>query len=88
MARKKTTVSIDEDLLRAAKVAAAREGKPDYVIFEEALRERLGFGAIERLQRLLVPYTREMSEDEVMDLAVRATKNARAKIAAERAAKA
>ena len=37
MVRKKTTVYIDEALLRAAKVAAARSGKREYEVFEEAL---------------------------------------------------
>lgn len=46
MARKKTTVYIDESLLRAAKVAAARSGKHEYEIFEEALRRHLGFAAV------------------------------------------
>lgn len=50
MVRKKTTVYIDEALLRAAKVAAARSGKREYEIFEEALRQHLGLaGAAERI---------------------------------------
>lgn len=50
MARKKTTVYIDEDLLREVKVAAARSGKREYEVFEDALRRHLGFaGAIERI---------------------------------------
>lgn len=50
MARKKTTVYIDESLLRAAKVAAARSGKREYEVFEDALRRHLGFaGAVERV---------------------------------------
>jgi len=50
MARKKTTVYIDDELLRAAKVAAARSGKREYEVFEDALRQHLGLaGAIERI---------------------------------------
>lgn len=50
MARKKTTVYIDEALLRAAKVAAARSGKREYEVFEEALRKHLGLAeAVERI---------------------------------------
>lgn len=50
MVRKKTTVFIDEGLLRAAKVAAARSGKHDYEVFEEALRRHLGLGGtLERI---------------------------------------
>lgn len=79
MARKKTTVSIDEDLLRAAKVAAAREGKPDYLIFEEALRQRLGFDMLQRVRDRL-----DLSEEDATKIAVRATKAARHKLARER----
>jgi hypothetical protein len=43
MARRKTTVYIEESLLRAAKIAAARSGKREYEVFEEALRRHLGF---------------------------------------------
>lgn len=50
MARKKTTVYIDEALLRAAKVAAARSGKREYEVFEDALKRHLGFvGTVERI---------------------------------------
>lgn len=50
VARKKTTVYIEEALLRAAKVAAAREGKREYEVFEEALRRHLGLaGVVERI---------------------------------------
>ncbi|MHB1912299.1 MAG: hypothetical protein ACYCTI_09640 [Acidimicrobiales bacterium] len=50
MIRKKTTVYIDESLLRAAKVAAARSGKREYEIFEEALRKHLDFaGTVGRI---------------------------------------
>ena len=50
MVRKKTTVYIEEALLRAAKVAAARSGKREYEVFEEALKRHLGFaGTAERI---------------------------------------
>ncbi len=56
MARKKTTVYIDESLLRAAKVAAARAGKHEYEIFEEALQRHLGLvGAVERVWQQIGP---------------------------------
>ena len=56
MARKKTTVYIDEALLRAAKVAAARSGKREYEVFEEALRRHLGFSAtLERIWAGIAP---------------------------------
>jgi len=56
MVRKKTTVYIDEALLRAAKVAAARSGKREYEVFEEALRRHLGLTeAVERIWSRISP---------------------------------
>lgn len=49
MSRKKTTVYIEEDLLRSAKVAAARSGWKEYEVFEEALKSYLGLGTLERV---------------------------------------
>jgi hypothetical protein len=45
--RKKTTVYLEPDLLRTAKVWAARTGRKDYEIMEEALRAYLGLDVIE-----------------------------------------
>ena len=42
MARRKTTVYIDDELLTATKIAAARAHKHEYEVFEEALRRHLG----------------------------------------------
>lgn len=42
MTRRKTTVYIEDELLTATKVAAARAHKHEYEIFEEALRRHLG----------------------------------------------
>lgn len=56
MARRKTTVYIDDALLRAAKVAAARSGKHEYEVFEDALREHLGLaGVVERIWAGITP---------------------------------
>ena len=41
MIRAKATVYLDPDLLRAAKVYAARTGKKDYEVLEDALRGQL-----------------------------------------------
>ncbi len=49
MARKKTTVYVEEDLLRSARVMAARAGKRDSDIVEEALRTYLGVDVLERV---------------------------------------
>lgn len=42
MSRKKATVYLEPELLRTAKVWAARTGKKDYEVIEEALRSYLG----------------------------------------------
>lgn len=47
MARKKTTVYVDEDLLRAAKVYAARKDLRDSDVIETALRRFLGVDLFE-----------------------------------------
>lgn len=49
MARKKTTVYLDENLLRATKIAAARSDKRDYEVVEDALRRHLGFSFLEEV---------------------------------------
>ena len=41
IARKKTTVYLDPELLRAVKVLAASSGRHDYEILEDALRQYL-----------------------------------------------
>ncbi len=51
MARKKTTVYMDEDLLKAAKIMAVRTGKKEYQVLEDALRQYLGLGVIEKVWR-------------------------------------
>jgi Arc/MetJ family transcription regulator len=50
VSRRKTTVYLDEDVLRAAKVTAARTGRHDYEIVEEALRRYLGFDIVDRVR--------------------------------------
>jgi hypothetical protein len=64
MARRKTTVYLEEDLLRAAKVRAARTGQKEYEVFEAALKEFLGFGLLERIRG-----RSDLTEDEAMALA-------------------
>jgi Arc/MetJ family transcription regulator len=64
--RRKTTVYLEDDLLRATKVAAARVGKRDYQVVEEALRAYLGLELLER-----VGVRSELKEDEALDLAYR-----------------
>ena len=65
MARKKTTVYVEEDILRAAKVSAAREGRHDYEVFEDALKAYLGMDVLEAVWA-----RSDLTEDEAMELAV------------------
>lgn len=50
MSRAKTTVYIDEDVLRSARILAARTGKRDSDVVEEALRAHLGMDVVERVR--------------------------------------
>jgi hypothetical protein len=50
MARAKATVYLAPDVLRAARVRAARTGKRDSDVVEEALREYLGLAALDRIR--------------------------------------
>lgn len=72
MTRAKTTIYMDPELLRAAKVAAARSGKKEYEVFEEALRAHLGFGLLERAWRRA-----DLEEEEALELAYREIHDAR-----------
>ena len=67
MTKARTTVTIDEDVLRAVKVRAARTGKGDSEVIEEALRRDLGLDLLERLWA-----RNDLGETEAMKLAVRA----------------
>jgi Ribbon-helix-helix protein, copG family len=49
MARRKTTVYVDEDLLRAARIEAARSGRSDSDVFEDALRRLLRLDVADRV---------------------------------------
>jgi hypothetical protein len=47
--KRKVTLYVDEDVLRAARVRAARTDKRDSEVVEDALRSYLGFDAAERV---------------------------------------
>lgn len=72
MAKARTTLTIDEDVLRALKVRAAREGKGDSELIEEVLRRALGFDLFERLWAKA-----DMSEEDAMALALEAQRAVR-----------
>lgn len=68
LARKKVTFYLEEGVLRAARVRAARTDRRDSEIVEEALRAYLGFDMVERI------WARGgLSEDEAMNLALNET---------------
>ena len=72
MAKVRTTLTIDEDVLRAVKVRAARSGKGDGEVIEEALRRDLGLDLLEELWG-----RNQLSEEEATDLAVEAVHQSR-----------
>jgi hypothetical protein len=67
MAKVRTTLTIDEDLLRWVKVRAARTGKGDSEVIEESLRRDLGLDLLDELWK-----EEPLSEEEAMALAVEA----------------
>jgi hypothetical protein len=60
-------LTIDDEVLRAVKVRAARSGKGDSEVIEEALRRDLGLDLLERLWA-----RNSLSEQEATRLAVEA----------------
>jgi hypothetical protein len=72
MAKVRTTLTVDADLLRAVKVRAARTGKGDSEVIEEALRRDLGLDLLERVWAV-----NELSEDEALALGVEAQHSTR-----------
>ena len=49
VAKVRTTVTLDEEVLRWVRVRAARQGKGDSEIIEESLRRDLGLELLDRL---------------------------------------
>lgn len=72
MAKTRTTLTIDKEVLRAVKVRAARTGKGESEVIEEAVRRDLGLDLLDRLWA-----RNDMGENEAMDLAVEAQEAAR-----------
>ena len=65
MTKVRTTLTIDPEVLRAVKVRAARLGKGDSDVIEEALRRDLGLDLLDRLWA-----TNDLDEDEDEALAL------------------
>jgi hypothetical protein len=74
MTKTRTTLTIDEEVLRAVKVRAARTGKGESEVIEEAVRRDLGLDLMERLWS-----RNDMSEKEAMALALEAQADVRRK---------
>jgi hypothetical protein len=67
MAKVRTTLTVDEQVLRAVKIAGARSGRGDSQVIEDALRRDLGLDLLERLWE-----RNQMSERDAMALALEA----------------
>ena len=67
MSKTRTTLTIDEGVLRAVKVRAARTGKGDSEVIEEAVRAHLGLDLLDRLWE-----RNGMGEQQAVELAVEA----------------
>lgn len=74
MPKVRTTVTIDESVLRAVKIRAARLGRGDSEVIEESLRRDLGLDLLERLWS-----KNDLSEEEAAALAVEAQHTMRPK---------
>jgi hypothetical protein len=64
VARAKATVYLDPEVLRATRIRAARTGRRDSDVVEEALREHLGIAAIDRIRS-----SSDLDEEEATRLA-------------------
>jgi plasmid stability protein len=49
MPKTRTTVTLDENVIRAVKIRAARSGRRDSEVIEDSLRRDLGLGALDEL---------------------------------------
>jgi ribbon-helix-helix CopG family protein len=67
MAKARTTITVDERVLRAVRVKAARSGRRDSDVIEEALRRDLGLDLLERVWE-----SADLDEEEALRLAVEA----------------
>jgi len=64
VARTKTTIYLDPEVLRATRVAAARAGRKDSDVVEDALREYLGLALLQRIWEKA-----DLTEEEALKLA-------------------
>jgi hypothetical protein len=67
MPKLRTTLTIDESVMRAVKLRAARTGRGDSNVIEESLRRDLDLGLLDRLWE-----RNQLSEEDATALAVEA----------------
>lgn len=67
MAKVRTTLTIEDSVLRAVKLRAARSGRGDSEVIEEAVRRDLGLDLLQRMWE-----RSELGEREATQLAVEA----------------
>ena len=72
MPKTRTTVTLDEEVLKWVKVRAARMGKGDSEVIEDSLRRDLGLELLERLWS-----ENQMPEDQALKLVVEAQHSTR-----------
>lgn len=72
MAKARTTITVDERVLRAVRVKAARSGRRDSDVIEEALRRDLGLDLLERVWE-----SADLDEDEALRVATEAQHESR-----------
>ena len=68
----RTTVTLDDEVLRWVKVRGARQGKGDSEVIEESLRRDLGLDLLQGLWQ-----TNQMGEEEAMKVALEAQHSSR-----------
>jgi hypothetical protein len=66
VAKTRTTLTVDEDVLRAVRIKAARTGKRDSEVIEESLRRDLGMGVLDEIWARVKPLP---GEDDGLALA-------------------
>ena len=76
MAKTRTTLTIDEDVLRAVRVRAARMGRGDSEVIEDALRQQFGIGLLENLWQGFG----DLTEVEAMELALEVSREVRSEM--------
>ena len=67
MQKERATYSLDGSLLRATRIAAARQGRRESQIVEDALRSYLGLGLLEEIW---ARNPSDLDADEALELAV------------------